>query len=73
MIGHPLGAPPSNGLVIRDCYALSGNDATKFPDWVCFHLTCHELGGDLDLERKWRNDPWLDASETLEGRPTSQD
>jgi endonuclease G, mitochondrial len=70
---YPLGTPPSNDLIIRDSYALSSNDATKFADWVCFYLTCHEVDGDLDLEREWRNDPWLDASETLEGRPTSQD
>jgi endonuclease G len=71
--GYPLGTQPSNDLVVRDCYALSSNDTTKFPDWVCYYLTCHEVDGDLDLERQWRNDPWLDAAETLEGSPASQD
>jgi endonuclease G len=71
--GYPAGAPASNDLIIRDLYALSNNDSTKFADWVCTYLTCHEVDGDLDLERAWRNDPWLDPSETLEAKPTSQD
>ncbi len=71
--GYPLGTPASNDLIIRDCYALSSNNTTKFPDWVCFYLTCQEVDGDLDLERQWRNGPWLDASETLEGTPARKD
>ncbi len=71
--GYPLGSPPSNDLIIRDLYALSSNDTTKFADWVASYLTCHEVDGDLDLERNWKNDPWLDPSETLEAKPTSQD
>ena len=66
LYGYPLGTPPSNDLIIRDCYALSSNDTTKLADWVCCYLTCHEVDGDLDLERNWRNDPCLDPSETLE-------
>jgi len=73
LYGYPLGTPPSNDLIVRDCYALSSNDATKFPDWVCYYLTCHEVDGVLDLERVWQNDPWLDPSETLEARPAGQD
>ena len=73
LYGYPLGAPPSNDLIIRDCHALSNNDTTKFADWVCCYLTCHEVDGDLDLERNWKNDPWLDPAETLEGKPTGQD
>ena len=73
LYGYPSGAPASNDLIIRDCYALSNSDTTKFADWVCCYLTCHEVDGDLDLERVWRNDPWLDPSETLEAKPTSQD
>jgi endonuclease G len=68
-----LGVPTTNDLIIRDCYALSSNDTTKFAVWVCYYVTCHEVDGDLDLERKWRNDPWLDSSETLEATPESQD
>lgn len=68
-----MGAPPTNDLIIRDCCVLSNNDATKFADWVCCYVTCHEVDGDLDLDRAWRNDPWLNPSETLEGKPTPQD
>ena len=71
--GYPLGAPAGNELIIRDLYALSSNDTTKFADWVCYLLTPHETTGVLDLERKWRNDPWLDESETLEGSPSKKD
>lgn len=71
--GYPLGAPASNDLIIRECYALSSNDQRKFADWVCYHLTRHEVDGDLPLDREWYNDPWLDATETLEARPTNAD
>ncbi len=73
LYGYPLGSPPSNDLIIRDLYALSNNDTTKFADWVCCYLTCHEVDGDLDLERNWRNDPWLDPSETLKAKPANRD
>ncbi len=71
--GYPLGAPPSNDLIVRDLYALSSNDTTKFADWVCCYLTCHEVDGDLDLERNWRTDPWLAPSETLTAKPVDRD
>ena len=71
--GYPLGTPARNDLIIRDLYALSSNDTTKFADWVCYLLTPHETTGVLDLERKWRNDPWLDEGETLEGSPRKKD
>ena len=72
--GYPLGTPTSNDLIIRDLYALSSNDQTKFADWVCYRLTCHETASLLDLERKWRSDPWLDTDETLEATPkTTED
>ena len=71
--GYPLGAPATNDLIIRDVYALSSNDQRKFADWVCYRLTPHEVMGSLDLDRKWINDPWLDPTETLEGKPSSQD
>ncbi len=71
--GYPLGAPMSNDLIIRDLYALSCNDERKFADWVCYSLTTHETKGDLDLERKWRIEPWLDPNETLEAAPSTQD
>ena len=40
--GYPLGTPESNDLLIRDSYAMSTNDETKFADWVCYRLTPHE-------------------------------
>ncbi len=40
---------------------------------MCYYLTEHETRGTLDLDRKWRNDPWLDPNETLEGMPSNQD
>jgi endonuclease G len=71
--GYPTGTAVTNDLIIRDCYALSSNDETKFADWVAFRLTPQEVYGDLDLERGWRNDPYLDETETLEGSPPSKD
>jgi endonuclease G len=64
--GMPQGTPSSNVLIIRDIYALSSNDKTKFADWVAYRLTPYEVIGTLDLERKWRADPWLQKEETLE-------
>ena len=67
--GYPHGTPKTNDLIIRDIYALSNNDSTKFADWVAYRLTMHEVDGDLTVERKWKADPWLDGNETLEPRP----
>lgn len=69
IFGYPLGSSPSNPMVIRDLYALSVNGQTKLADWVCYHLTPHETRGTLDLERNWRNDPWLEKGEVLEASP----
>ena len=41
--GHPTGTPATNDLIIRDSYALSSNDATKFADWVAYRLTAAEV------------------------------
>lgn len=65
-MGYPYGTPASNDLVIRDLYALSNNDNTKFADWVAYKLTLHEIDGELDLDRNWRSEEWLDGRETLE-------
>ena len=73
LYGYPAGAPSTNDLIIRDLYALSSNDTTKFADWVSYLLTPHETIGVLDLDRKWRNDPWLNTNETLEGQPKNDD
>jgi len=64
--GYPFGTPATNDLIVRDCYALSNNDDTKFADWVAYCLTMHEVDGDLEVERNWREDPWLAPEETLE-------
>ena len=71
--GHPTGTPVTNDLIIRDSYALSSNDTTKFADWVAYRLTAAEVVGILDLEREWRADPFLDADETLEPNPDDED
>ncbi|MFZ5451351.1 MAG: DNA/RNA non-specific endonuclease [Thermodesulfobacteriota bacterium] len=69
VFGYPWRASASNPMIIRDLYALSMNGQTKLADWVCYHLTPHETQGTLDLERKWRNDPWLEKGEALEASP----
>jgi endonuclease G len=73
IFGYPTGTPASNDLIIRDSYALSSNDTTKFADWVAYRLTPYEVTGTLDLDRKWRTDPWLEVNETLEATPSSAD
>jgi len=67
--GMTEGTSATNDLIIRDCYAVSTNDETKFPDWVAYHLTSREILGDLSLNRKWETDLWLDEDETLEASP----
>ncbi len=69
IFGYPQGTPATNAMIIRDLYALSLNGQTKFADWVCYYLTPHETMGSLDLERKWRNDPWLKPDEALQASP----
>jgi hypothetical protein len=36
--GCPVGARATNDLIIREDYALSSNDETKFADWVGYQL-----------------------------------
>lgn len=67
--GMVQGTPETNDLVIRDCYAVSTNDDTKFADWVAYHLTYREMLGTLSLNRKWQTDPCLESDETLEASP----
>ncbi len=74
LYGHPTGTPSTNDLIIRDSYALSNNDTTKFADWVAYRLTPQEVSGTVDLQRTWRRDPWLTDEETLEpGGPDDYD
>ena len=53
-------------LIIRDAYALSNNDTTKFADWVAYRLTPEESFGTISGNRNFRSDPFLHSSETLE-------
>jgi len=64
--GYPFGTPASNDLIIRETYALSNNDNTKFADWVAYRLTLHEIDGTLTLNRNWKTEAWLYGAETLE-------
>jgi len=63
--GYPYGTPPTNDLIIRDIYALSSNDSTKFADWVAYILTRESISG-KNKTREWASDPWLEENETLE-------
>lgn len=64
--GYPTGTPSTNDLIIRDIYALSSNDNTKFADWVAYRLDRKTISGEPNPERKWKADPWLNDNETLE-------
>jgi endonuclease G, mitochondrial len=64
-LGYPLGGDHSNDLIIRDIYAMSCNDSTKFADWVAYRLTKDEVNGPK-RKRNWKKDPWLAKDETLE-------
>ena len=63
--GYPYGAPATNDFIIRDIYALSSNDSTKFADWVAYRLDTNNVSGPA-RPRNWAVDPWLDETETLE-------
>ena len=64
--GCPTGTPSTNDLIIRDIYALSSNDETKFADWVAYRLDKETVIGNADLKRSWKSDPLLEEDETLE-------
>ena len=64
--GYPTGTPASNDLIIRDLYALSSNDTTKFSDWLAYRLSPITVADRTDPTRTWRADPFLDEHETLE-------
>lgn len=67
--GCPTGAPETNDLVIRQIYALSSNDETKFADWVAYLVTRETIGTSESLNRNWKKDPALEDEETLEPSP----
>ncbi len=64
-MGYPYGTPETNDLIIRDLYALSNNDSTKFADWLAYKIDTNNFEGP-SRSRYWRNDPWLEDRETLE-------
>ena len=55
--GYPYGTPETNDLIVRDIYALSNNDSTKFADWVAYRLTMHEVDGELTVKKNWKVPP----------------
>jgi endonuclease G len=64
--GLPTGTPSTNNLIIRDIYALSSNDETKFADWVAYRLDKETVTGNVKTKRNWKPDPSLEDNETLE-------
>ncbi|MFC3053275.1 DNA/RNA non-specific endonuclease [Kordiimonas pumila] len=64
--GCPTGTPQSNDLIVREIFALSSNDTTKFADWVAYRVTSETIGTSKSLNRDWEADPLLDDAETLE-------
>jgi endonuclease G len=63
----PVGCPSNpdgNDLVFAHLYALSNNPTTKFADWVAYEVDVVNFGDSPG--RKWKADPLLDDSETLE-------
>ena len=66
LAGCPTGTPETNDLVVREIYALSNNQETKFADWVAYRVTRETIGTSDSLDREWQNDDLLAVEETLE-------
>ena len=66
LAGCPTGTPNTNDLVVREIYALSNNEKTKFADWVAYRVTRETIGTSDSLNRSWQDDELLDADDTLE-------
>ena len=66
LAGCPTGTPETNNMVVREIYALSNNEETKFADWVAYRVTRETIGTSDSLDRDWQSDELLDPSETLE-------
>ena len=64
--GKPEGTPVTNDLIVREIYALSSNDDTKFADWVAYRLDRDTVFGNANTSRNYKEDPAIDPSETLE-------
>ena len=58
-------ASEEKGLLIhREIYVMRNNAQTKFADWVAYRVTKETIG--KSHTRKWKSDPDLSASATLE-------
>ena len=66
LAGCPAGTPETNDLVVREIYALSNNEETKFADWVAYRVTRETIGTSDSLDRNWQNDDLLAPDATLE-------
>ena len=64
--GMPVGTPSSNDLIVREIYALSSNDETKFADWVAYRLDRNTVNGNATTSRNYISDPLIAPDETLE-------
>jgi endonuclease G len=65
--GIPAGTPSTNDLIIRDIYAMSTNDKTKFADWVAYRIDQKTIGSsDTVIYSEWKADPLLAHDERLE-------
>ena len=53
-------------IVDNKCYILSANFETKFADWVAYKLNEETVNSEIKTFRRWKKDPKLDNSETLE-------
>jgi endonuclease G, mitochondrial len=63
--GCPISSRNNSTIIIRDIYALSNNDSTKFADWVAYRLEKQNTEG-TSKSRNWKADPWLKDEQTLE-------
>ncbi len=66
--GKIEGGRNANQIVEHHIITLSNNDNTKFADWVAYKLNIQSISGESVTERKWKRDPQLEASQTLEPR-----
>ena len=53
LAGCPTGTPDTNDLVVREIYALSNNQETRFADWVAYRVTRETIGTSDSLDRAW--------------------
>ena len=76
LAGCPVGADPSNDLIVRAIYALSFNNRTLVADWVAYRVTEASIGIATNLSRRPQADPFvaltLDESDYLESASVAQ-